>query len=669
MMDRIIDPQTGKLRLAAFEKSLLGLTHDLSDVLAAARTTHSPAVESTHVLMALAQIPGGKTAKLFRDKGIPVAHLIQGLTGAMVTDAAAQPPAFLALDSFSDSGRLLLETLQLLLEGGKWERIDEGLLLMATLKSLPDTVVNAFSAIKLNPNSLASELEEELIVEVDYKLPAPFANDVVNLKNFSPMGRRVLNLMRTEAESLGYIKMDPRHLLLALVEMEGGATQMLLHQQQVSPVSVQQALTLNLRGARQNTRTDLTLAMEHLDHKLTRVLELSAEETRQDHTGSIAEVHLLRSLLRSGTFALRVLVDTGVDLPRAREAARELEPMDELSKTPVADSRTPEDVAAELRGALVGQDDVIEMCLPFIRRMLFGFRRQDKPAGVMLFCGPSGSGKTEMAKAIARAVFGSQENLIMLEMGQFQAKENMNTFVGAPPGYIGYGEGKLTNGLRDKPRSVVLFDEVEKAHPQVFDALLRFIDEGKIDDPAGPIRDGSQCIIAMTSNVGTKKLETMLKEGVYKQNKWQIRSKLKQALLNLEADRDSRSPHQTPFRFRPEFLNRIDEILLFNPLSANHMGEIARRYLEEYRVWLEDQKQVTLSYSPTPEYAAQQIGRFCANLDEGARATQRVTQTAVMDPVIDYINEKSCSPPVSLVLHFKDCGNEEPRGGVELLDG
>src|SRR5207248_9239326 len=120
--------------------------------------------------------------------------------------------------------------------------------------------------------------------------------------------------------------------------------------------------------------------------------------------------------------------------------------------------------------------------------------------------------KTELAKTLAHAVYGSPENLIFLEMGQFNAPESMNIFVGAPPAYVGYGEGKLTNGLRDKPRAVVLFDEVEKAHARVLDALLRFLDEGRIDDPAGPVRDGSQCLVILTSNVGAQQLSELGKQ-------------------------------------------------------------------------------------------------------------------------------------------------------------
>lgn len=325
-----------------------------------------------------------------------------------------------------------------------------------------------------------------------------------------------------------------------------------------------------------------------------------------------------------------------------------------------------ETIMVELRGALVGQDDVVNLCLPYVRRALFGFKRYGKPAAVFLFCGPSGVGKTEMAKAMARAVYGSEDHLITLEMGQFQTKESMSIFVGAPPGYVGYGEGKLTNGLRDKPRAVVLFDEVEKAHPEVFDALLRFIDEGRIDDPAGPVRDGTDCIIAMTSNVRTDSLQTLVKKGDYRANKWEIRKQLRDALLSLEVPRGSDSSGREPFRFRVEFLNRVDEVILFRDLSEEDMMRIALRHLEEYQRRLWEEMQINIAYSPSLNAAAWLIGRFCASLSEGARTILRMTQAKVLDPVIDFIYDEKCEPPLSLVVHMlaDPLAVEEPRSIV-----
>jgi ATP-dependent Clp protease ATP-binding subunit ClpC len=427
---------------------------------------------------------------------------------------------------------------------------------------------------------------------------------------------------------------------------------------------------INLRGQARKSLSRLDLNKKNLSPALVNIIKQAAIETQTDLSGRVAEVHIFRSFLKSETFALQQLSDSGVDLLLAQESAMRFTPEDESAPSGAAGVKSLEQIKSDLEASLVGQQDVIDLCLPIIRRMLFDFRQPGKPAGVLIFCGPSGVGKTEMAKAMARAVFGSEDNLIMLEMGQFQTKESMNIFIGAPPGYIGYGEGKLTNGLRDRPRSVVLFDEVEKAHPEVFDALLRFIDEGQVDDPAGPIRDGSNCIIVLTSNIRPDGLETLIEGDGYRKNKWEIRRKLKEALLNLPVESKSHSRSKNSFQFRPEFLNRVDDIVLFRALDENDLTEIARRHLLEYSTRMKDEKQINLVFSPKLEAAARLIGRFCSTLAEGARATLRVSHTAVLDPVIDFVYSQGCSFPVSLVIHFPQDPEavEEPHGIVSFLE-
>jgi ATP-dependent Clp protease ATP-binding subunit ClpC len=291
-----------------------------------------------------------------------------------------------------------------------------------------------------------------------------------------------------------------------------------------------------------------------------------------------------------------------------------------------------------------------------VELMRFGFSDPGRPIGVFLFCGQSGSGKTEMAKELARAVYGSEENLIFLEMGQFNSAESMNIFVGAPPGYIGYGQGKLTNGLRDKPRAVVLFDEVEKANPKVLDALLRFLDEGKIDDPAGPVRDGSQCIVILTSNVGAAELGAMAKSLVGKPNR---RTELRRAL------RKEFQKH----KFRVEFLNRNDEVVLFRSLEKDDYVEIARRYLHKVVKRLKQERQ--LDVDPDPG-VAQAIGTYCASIEEGARAVKRLTQRMVVVPVARFALNHRCQPGCRLrvtalhAVHDQTC---EPEGDVAFAVG
>ncbi len=661
---------SGQLDLEVFEPHLLKQTKNLGEVLAAAAKTQSVYVESTHFLIALIRIPDGLTREFFRQKGIASRDLEEGLAGCAARDSKGNTPRLLEPDILDSSAKNLTAALDIYLKTAEVLAVDEGHLLLAALETLTPAVKQNLADVQLEAAVLIATLKEKLKQMREYKVPDLFEQQKIRLESFSPGGQRVLELMKTEANSLGFLKMDPRHLLLALLEYEGGATQVALYQQNLAPKKVQERLMINLRGQAHQKLSQLNLNREDMSSTIIDILEKASRETQADLSGRIAEVHIFRSFLQSETFALQQLSDAGVDLLLAQEASKRFRPEDEPAPTNAVGVKSLEQIKSHLEASLVGQQDVIDICLQIIRRMLFGFRQPGKPAGVFIFCGPSGVGKTEMAKAMARAVFGSEDSLIMLEMGQFQTKESMNIFIGAPPAYVGYGEGKLTNGLRDKPRSVVLFDEVEKAHPEVFDALLRFIDEGQINDPAGPIRDGSNCIIVMTSNVRTDGLEKLIEGNDYKKNKWEVRRKLKEALLNLPIESKNHSRSKDSFQFRPEFLNRVDDILLFRALGENDLTEIARRRLCEYQNRLKDEKQIHLVFSPTLEAVARLIGRFCSTLAEGARATLRVSHTAVLDPVIDFVYSRDCSSPVSLVIHFpQDLETvQEPHGIVGFPD-
>jgi ATP-dependent Clp protease ATP-binding subunit ClpC len=362
---------------------------------------------------------------------------------------------------------------------------------------------------------------------------------------------------------------------------------------------------------------------------------------------------LLEAFLGVESSARRILEQQKGDVVELVRIAQGFEPEEQEQEqadfSAMADVDT---IERRLKQRLVGQDDAVSRILPHIQRMRFGFTNPNRPVGVFLFCGQSGSGKTEMAKELARAVYGSEENLLFLEMGQFNSPESMNIFVGAAPGYVGYGEGKLTNGLRDKPRAVVLFDEVEKAHARVLDALLRFLDEGKISDPAGPVRDGTQCLVILTSNVGAEELSRVWKEIEHVPNsKAIVRKKLREEFRK----------HQ----FRIEFLNRVDELLLFRTLRLEDYVEITRRLLSKELDRLREQHGIDIV---PDDSVSKLIGAYCAGIGEGARAAQRLVQSVVVTPVIDHVVRKACPRPVRLKvkavrgLDEADC---EPEGCVE----
>lgn len=643
--------RNGRLNPEIFEESIRRGTHDLDDVLAAAMVAQSPTVETTHFLIVLAKIPEGITARALSRLGLGLVNWESGLSRLTEKAPNTPPPAHLTAAALHPNARNMLD--QATSQAKEDELISESVLLLCALRNVPPQVLNLLKSAKIDRDEWCREIEESLKPIRPVEAFPEELGQPLNMKAFTAGARRVLTLVRTEAESLGYSSADPRHLLLALVEHEKGVTQYGLFHQGIAPRRIQAAVAMNLRSGARKTQGSVPLDPAHLQPLLKRMFSVAGELAGRDHVEQISEPHLLRAFLAVESAARRILEDEKVDIGGLRQIAEHYDaPEDESDDDTMADIAT---VRERLQNRLVGQDEAIEQILPYVQRMRVGFTTPGRPVGTFLFCGQSGSGKTEMAKELARAIYGSEENLVFLEMGQFNSPESMNIFVGAPPGYIGYGEGKLTNGLRDKPRSVVLFDEVEKAHKKVWDALLRFLDEGKIGDPAGPVRDGSQCILILTSNVGEEKL-----------------SKLR---LKLENDPNREAKIRKALReafkaegFRVEFLNRIEEPILFRTLMKNDYVKIAERLLQRDLDRLAKKTQIHVA-----EYTgvAEAIGQYCDVLREGARMAQRLTQKVVITPAIEYVVKNSVTPPVWLKVDAVVLGGDqecEPVGRVRRIE-
>ncbi len=446
--------QQAVLNNAIFDIEIRRGTHDLNDVLLAAVKSQSAGVESTHFLSALGKLAGGQTQRDLFQIGVTPEQWESGLAECVEEKATGLPPERLLKSSLHPSALATLEKAAAICEEYKLARITEPVLLLSALFNITPSARELFASAEIDIEAWCARLEDIIrpIERLDLYLPdgAEQAQLRLNQDVFSPSGRKVLDLMRSEAEAMGYDVCDPRHLLLGLVLREGGATQYGLHHQGVLPKKVQEAVTLSLLARAKRIRSSIVLDQSHIQPIARQILDASAEVASRAHLTQIAEPHLLRGFLAVESLARRILEDESVKLHPLLEIAENYEIGEEVEdKDTIADV---ESVRQNLKNRLVGQDDAVERILPYIQRMRFGFSVPGKPIGVFLFCGQSGSGKTEMAKELARSVYGSEENLIFLEMGQFNAPESMNIFVGAPPGYIGYGEGKLTNGLRDKPR-------------------------------------------------------------------------------------------------------------------------------------------------------------------------------------------------------------------------
>ena len=258
----------------------------------------------------------------------------------------------------------------------------------------------------------------------------------------------------------------------------------------------------------------------------------------------------------------------------------------------------------ELHKRVIGQDEGVEKVTEAIIRSKAGIKDPTKPIGSFLFLGPTGVGKTELAKALAQSLFDDESNMVRIDMSEYMEKHSVARLIGAPPGYVGYDEGgQLTEAVRRKPYSVVLFDEVEKAHPDVFNVLLQVLDDGRITDSQGRTVDFKNTIIILTSNIGSQ----YLLEGIDENGK--IRPEAETAVMN-----DLRA------HFRPEFLNRLDEVILFKPLTKENISGIVdlciadmnkRLADRELKVELTEQaKEFVTENGYDPVYGARPLKRY-----------------------------------------------------------
>ena len=264
----------------------------------------------------------------------------------------------------------------------------------------------------------------------------------------------------------------------------------------------------------------------------------------------------------------------------------------------------------ELHKRVVGQDEGVRLVTDAILRSKAGIKDPTKPIGSFLFLGPTGVGKTELAKTLAATLFDDEQNMVRIDMSEYMEKYSVSRLIGAPPGYVGYDEGgQLTEAVRRKPYSVVLFDEIEKAHPDVFNVLLQVLDDGRITDSQGRTVDFKNTILIMTSNIGSP----YLLDGI--DEKGDIKPEAQEQVMG-----DLRG------HFRPEFLNRLDEIIMFKPLTKNNIGKIVDLMVKELSDRLADQelsleltdaaKQMVVDNGYDPVYGARPLKRYLQNYVE-----------------------------------------------------
>jgi ATP-dependent Clp protease ATP-binding subunit ClpB len=285
---------------------------------------------------------------------------------------------------------------------------------------------------------------------------------------------------------------------------------------------------------------------------------------------------------------------------------------------------------AELHKRVVGQDEAVSAVANAIRRSRSGLSDPNRPYGSFLFLGPTGVGKTELCKALAAFLFDSEEHLIRIDMSEYMEKHSVSRLIGAPPGYVGYDEGgQLTEQVRRKPYSVILFDEVEKAHPDVFNVFLQILDEGRLTDGQGRKVDFKNTVLVMTSNLGSQMIQGMAGSD------YQV---VKLAVMG-----------EVKTHFRPEFVNRIDEVVVFHALGEEHIKSIARIQLR-----ILQQRLARMEYSlDVSDAALAELAKAGFDPVYGARPLKRAIQSEIENPLAKAILEGRFAPKDTISVDWR----------------
>ncbi|MBI1975753.1 MAG: AAA family ATPase [Candidatus Vogelbacteria bacterium] len=388
-----------------------------------------------------------------------------------------------------------------------------------------------------------------------------------------------------------------------------------------------------------------------------RALKQSLEELRLDAENAEMHADLSRAAeIRYGKIPEKERELTGVQdrlrkLQRSRQVLREEVSEEDIAgvvsrwtRIPVArmieeESQKLSRMEDTLRSRVVGQDEAIKKISDAVKRSRAGISDPDRPIGSFMFLGPTGVGKTELARALAEFMFNDEKAIIRVDMSEYMERHAISKLIGSPPGYVGYDEsGSLTESVRHRPYSIILFDEIEKAHPEVFNILLQVLDNGRLTDSKGRVVNFKNAVIILTSNIGSEHFNKMQKIGFDSgsdDTQDAIREKITDSLKN---------------HFRPEFLNRLDEIVVFNMLGRDIIKTIVEIQIAEVAKRLRT-KEISLTVMPS---ALEWIAREGYSAQYGARPIRRLIQSRILNPLAEMLVAKTAPEQANILVEVKD---------------
>jgi ATP-dependent Clp protease ATP-binding subunit ClpB len=465
------------------------------------------------------------------------------------------------------------------------------------LQSVPseiDEVQRRITQLELAARQLAEETEEHAV-----ERRAEIEEEMQDLK------RKLASLREQwESEKMGLGDVQQTRNQLDKVDLEFQQLSAQIKEKQAAGMPIEESLYQRL----------YQLDVER--KKLLKHLEELAPAERDTREATSGARRLLRRDVGPEEIAEIVSAWTGIPVSRMMETER--------AKLLVMEER--------LHQRVIGQDEAVEAVSNAVRRSRSGLQDPNRPIGSFIFLGPTGVGKTELCKALAEVLFDDENAMVRLDMSEFMERHTVSRLIGAPPGYVGYEEGgRLTEAVRRRPYSVVLLDEIEKAHRDVFNILLQVLDDGRLSDNQGHTVDFTNTIIVMTSNIGSQAIQEITREG------------------GGQADIDEAVKGALQANFLPEFLNRIDEVIVFHSLDAKHLRQIVtiqvgrlRKQLAQHDIQLE-----------VTEAALEEIARLGYDPTYGARPLKRVVQQQIQNPLATEMLKGTLGPETGVRVDYR----------------